>query len=68
MRYVVASILAQIKLNDLQALLSTDKQALERLISVHQEVSSHLSQRSTEDQAYEVSKICPTLFKFRPHI
>lgn len=31
-----------------------DEQQLERLVNIHQEVSSHLSKRSSEDQAFDV--------------
>ncbi|KAH8114301.1 hypothetical protein DFH11DRAFT_1508962 [Phellopilus nigrolimitatus] len=39
-----------------EVLPTADGQGLNKLISVHQEVSSHLSKRSSEDQAYESAR------------
>lgn len=39
-----------------EAMITSDKHALEKLIIVHQEVSSHLSKRSSDDQAYDSAR------------
>jgi cohesin loading factor subunit SCC2 len=40
-----------------QIVSSVDEKALQKFLSVHQEVASHLCKRSSEDQAYDVGLI-----------
>jgi cohesin loading factor subunit SCC2 len=42
---------------EVQIVSNLDTTALDRLLSSHQDIASHLCKRSSEDQAYDVSQI-----------